>query len=199
MAQVLFAGENPLIMLYRPGGKDLVGVASLWHARYTEWGSGHSLLIWTDPVGTGLGEQAPTGIFTDNLPLARGLWDTFNRRWEPLLDHGLAEFPPEPARFSHRRDEAGNVRVDCQRGTSEIELAWYRPRPAIWTETFPYEYRTTAVILPCEGGSISVDGRTAAGEIRDHDDVFARSACLAYCETWMTRDDLPAERTQIAD
>ncbi len=177
-------------MLYRPGGDDLIGVASLWHARYTAWGSGHSLLVWTDPAATGLGETAPTGIFTDNLPLARGLWETFNRRWDPLLGHGLEDVAPQPARFAHRTDAGGDYRVDCQVGISEIELCWQRPRPAIWTETFPYEYRTTAVIRPCESATIGIDGRLAAGEIRDHADVFARSACLAFSETWMTRDDL---------
>lgn len=193
MPEIAFAGENPLIMLYRPGAEDLIAVASLWHARYTAWGSGHSLLLWTDPEATGLGPAAPTGIYTDNLPLANGLWERFNRRWEPLVGHGIEQSDPRPARFAHLSDASGDHRVSCRLGTSEIELRWHRPRPAIWTETYPYEYRTTAVILPCESATISVDGRPAVGEIRDHDDVFARSACLAFCETWMTRDDLPAD------
>ncbi len=46
---VVFAGENPLIMLYRPGGDELVAVASLWHCAYSEQGPGHSLVIWVEP------------------------------------------------------------------------------------------------------------------------------------------------------
>src|SRR3712207_306982 len=95
---VVFAGENPLIMLYRPGGDDLVAVASLWHSTYSEQGVGHSLVIWADPDMLGAGVPSPTGIFTDNAVLARWVWTTFNRRWEPLQNHGLDEAPPQPAR-----------------------------------------------------------------------------------------------------
>ena len=98
--RVVFAGENPLIMLYRPGGEDLVAVASLWSARYTEHGSGTSLLVWT--------------------------------------------------------------------------------------ETTPYEYRTTAAIVPCLDASIIVNGTAVIGEVRPHGDVFASSAVLAFCETWLS-------------
>ncbi len=43
---VVFAGANPLILLYRPGGNDLVAVASLWQCAYAEPGPGHSLVLW---------------------------------------------------------------------------------------------------------------------------------------------------------
>src|SRR5215203_2092022 len=105
-------------MLYRPGGADLVAVASLWRARYTEHGSGTSLLIWADPGPNSA--EAPTTA-------------------------------------------------------------------AIWTETHPYEYRTTAAIVPCLDASIIVDGTAAIGEVRPHTDVFASSAVLAFCETWITK------------
>ncbi len=185
--RVLFAGENPLILLYRPGGDELIAVASLWHARYTEQGAGYSLLIWADPAATGLGERAPAGIYTDSLPLARMLWATFNRRWDPLLNHGLEQAEPQPARFSQQASGSRQHRVTCLAGTTAIELLWQDAQAAIWTETFPYEYRTTAVIVPCKRASIVVDGQPAIGEVRPHDDVFASSAVLAFSETWMTR------------
>ncbi len=59
---VIFAGENPLIMLYRPGGDDLVAVASLWHATFTAEGAGHSLLIWADP-------EAAARVFASGLDI----------------------------------------------------------------------------------------------------------------------------------
>ena len=166
--QVVFAGENPLIMLYRPGGEDLVAVASLWSARYTERGSGTSLLIWTD-----------------NPPLARWLWTTFNRRWEPLLGHGLEQAELRPSRFEESRSE-GEHRLVCRSSGLTVELVWRRPQPCIWTETHPYEYLTTAAIVPCLDASIIIDGAAAAGEVRPHEDVFASSAVLAFCETWLS-------------
>lgn len=189
--RVAFAGENPLIMLYRPVGEDLVAVASLWHARYTEHGSGTSLLLWADAAATGLGDASPTGIYTDNLALARHLWDTFNRRWDPLLGRGLEGAEPQPAQFAQARG-AHLHRTTCTTGTRLIELEWRDPGPAIWTETYPYEYRTTAVIVPCPDAAILVDGHAARGEVRPHADEFVSSAVLAFCETWLTRPDLSA-------
>ena len=182
--QVVFAGENPLIMLYRPGGDDLVAVASLWCARYTEHGSGTSLVLWTDSGGSASSASTTGAICTDNPPLARWLWTTFNRRWEPLLGHGLEQAELRPSHFTESRSE-GEHRVVCRSSGFTVELVWRRPQPCIWTDTRPYEYRTTAAIVPCLEASIIVDGTAAFGEVRPHEDVFASSAVLAFCETWL--------------
>ena len=184
--QVVFAGENPLIMLYRPGGDDLVAVASLWRARYTEHGSGTSLLIWADPGPNSPPPPTTAAICTDNPPLARWLWTTFNSRWEPLLDHGLEQALLQPSRFTESRVE-GEHRVACRSTALTIELVWRQPQTCIWTETDPYEYRATAAIVPCLDARIIVDGTAAIGEVRPHTDVFASSAILAFCETWITK------------
>lgn len=182
-SDVVFAGENPLIMLYRPGGDDLVAVASLWSARWTPHGAGTSLLVW---VAEGPGTPAFAAICTDRPELARWLWDTFNRRWEPLLGRGLEEAPPRPATFTETRTQDEH-RVTCRADGLEIELVWREPTPVVWTETQPYEYDTTAVIVPCLDADIVVDGVPAPGEVRPHDDVFVSSAALAFCETWVLR------------
>jgi len=106
------------------------------------------LLIWADPLGTGLGPAAPAGIFTDNLNLATWLWETFNSRWEPLLGHGLEETDPQPAQFVEVAAPHEH-RLTCRSGEVTIDLVWREPLPSRWTETFPYEYRATAVIVPC--------------------------------------------------
>jgi hypothetical protein len=184
---VVFAGENPLIMLYRPGSDDLVAVASLWHATYSEQGAGYSLVIWVDPDTSGLGDLAPTGIFTDNTALARMLWTTLNRRWEPLQNRGLAEAEPRPARFVQQADGRRLHRITCASGTTTIELQWQDAQEVFYTVTYPYEYEVSAVIMPCPQASITVNGQTAVGEVRPHADVFASSAIVAFCETWVAR------------
>ena len=108
-------------MLYRPGGDDLVAVASLWRARYTEHGAGTSLLIWSDPGPSSPPAPTTAAICTDNPPLARWLWTTFNRRWEPLLDHGLEQAPLQPSSFTESRVE-GEHRVACRSTVLTIEL-----------------------------------------------------------------------------
>lgn len=186
-SRVVFAGENPLILLYRPGGDDLVAVASLWRARHTPRGPGISLLVWADP-GEGRRHPPAAAILSDNADLARWLWTTFNSRWEPLLGRGLEQAAPQPATFAESQVD-GVHRLEARSKTHTVELVWRRPQPAIWTDTRPYEYTTTAVIVPCLDADIVLDGTAVAGEVRPHDDVFASSAVLAFCETWLASPD----------
>lgn len=183
--QVVFAGENPLIMLYRPGGEDLVAVASLWRARYTAYGAGTSLIIWTDAGADSPGSPTLAAICTDNPPLASWLWTTFNRRWEPLLGRGLERAQLRPAQFTET-SSAVEHRLRCEAEDLTVELTWGQLQPCVWTDTRPYEYRTTAAIVPCRDAAIEVDGRRAYGEVRPHADAFVSSAVLAFCETWLT-------------
>jgi hypothetical protein len=186
-APVVFAGENPLIMLYRPESDELVAVASLWHATFSEQGDGYSLVIWVDPAASGLGHLAPAGIYTDNVALARMLWTTLNQRWEPLQNRGLAEAEPQPARFVQQADGRRLHRITCATGTTTIELLWQNAQDVFHTVTYPYEYEVSAVIMPCARASISVDGIRVTGEVRPHADVFQSSAIVAFCETWVAR------------
>ena len=174
-------------MLYRPGGEDLVAVATLWRARYTEMGVGTSLLVWADPGAPGSGGGVHAGIYTDNVPVADWLWRTFNRRWEPLLGRGLEQAERQPAEFVENSDGPDH-RWLCRGARDTVELVWRKQQPCIWTETFPYEYRTTAAIVPCLEASILINGLAVVGEVRPHADVFARSAALAFSETWLSRD-----------
>jgi hypothetical protein len=182
---VVFAGENPLIMLYRAGSDDVVAIASLWHSTWTEQGDGYSLVIWVDPVASGLGDLAPTGIYTDNADLARMLWTTLNRRWDPLLNHGLETTEPIPARFVQQADGRRLHRIVCAAGTTTIELLWQDAQDVFHTVTYPYEYEVSAVIMPCSRASITVNGQQVIGEVRPHADVFQSSAIVAFCETWV--------------
>ncbi len=127
-------------------------------------------------------------IYTDNAAVARWIWATFNQRWEPLLHHGLAETEPQPARFVHHAEGRRLQRVTCAAGATTIELVWQDARDVFYTVTYPYEYEVSAVIAPCARASIIVNGQPVIGEVRAHDDVFQRSAVMAFCETWMGRE-----------
>jgi hypothetical protein len=142
-------------------------------------------VIWTDPGPSAPSAPRISAICTDNPTLARWLWTTFNRRWEPLLGHGLEQVAHRPSGFTASLSE-GEHRVVCRTSGLTIELVWRQPQTCIWTETNPYEYRTTAAIVPCLEASIIVDGTAAMGEVRPHEDVFASSAVLAFCETWLS-------------
>lgn len=185
---IRFAGENPLIQLHDESGQMCLA-ASLWHARWSPYGSGNSLLIWADPASGLVGDLDPTGIYTDNLPLAENLWSTFNSRWEVLGGHGLDAAAPRHARFSEvNGGEPPLHRVTCHAGVRVIDLVWHEPGEPRWVVTQPYEYDTTCVVLPCPRADVVVNGVAAQGHAVPHDDEFASSCVLAYTETWRDRE-----------
>ena len=96
---IKIAGENPMIILYRPGSDDIVVLVSMWTAQYSPVGSGRALLIWADPGESGLGSGAPIEIYTDNPELAEYVWEHFYRDYDTIRGRGIETGPPVPARF----------------------------------------------------------------------------------------------------
>lgn len=58
---VVFAGENPLLTLHRPGTDEAVAVAGLWRSTFAEEGAGYALVLWVDPELSAEGTPGLTG------------------------------------------------------------------------------------------------------------------------------------------
>ena len=188
---VVFAGENPLTLLYRPGGNDVVAVASYWRCVYAAEGEGEALVIWVDPEASGLGERAPLGIYTDNAAMARMVWENFNRHFAPLQGRGIEDVTPQAARFVQAADGRRLHRVTCSVGPSTIELRWEDAFDAFQTVTTPevagQAWEVSNVVLPCANASISIDGHAVSGEVHVPEGTYLSSAFLAFCESWVAR------------
>lgn len=186
---VVFAGENPLLMLYRPGTDVPVAVASYWRCSYSAAGVGEALVIWVDPEASRLGERAPVGIFTDNAAMARLVWEHFNRHFEPLRGHGIEEREPVPARFVQQVDGMRLHRLACAIGRTTIELEWRDATEAFHTMTTPEvggrQWEVSNVICPCADAIIRVDGTAIPGEVGYPEGWFRSSAFLAFAESWV--------------
>ncbi len=186
---VVFAGENPLVMLYAPGTDDPVAVASYWRCSYSAAGEGSALVMWADPDGTGLGDLAPTGIFTDNPAMARLVWDHFNSHFDRLQGHGIEEVELEAARFTQQADGLRLHRVACSVGATTVELEWRDALEVFHTLTTTTvgdsDWEVTSVICPCAAGGIRVNGIAAAGEVHQPEGDFRSSAFLAFAESWV--------------
>ena len=186
---VVFAGENPLILLYRPGGDDVVAVASYWRCVYSAEGEGEALVIWVDPGVSGLGERAPVGIYTDNVAMARMVWTNFNRHFAPLQNRGIEDVTPQGARFVQASEGRRLHRVTCSVGASTIELRWEDAFDAVQTVATPevagQAWEVANVVLPCAKASISVDGVVVPGEVHYPEGDYQSSAFLAFCESWV--------------
>lgn len=188
---VVFAGENPILQLFGAGSEEPVAAASVWRCTYSEQGVGTVLFVWMDPTGSGLGEQAVTGIFADNAELARMVWANFNSHFGSYQNRGLDGAEVRPARFVEEAGGRRSHRITCAAGTTTIELLWQDVQDVfhnVGSATFGgTTWEITNVVCPCARGSIAVDGRAVTGEVRQTGGTFQSSAFLAFCESWVAR------------
>ena len=185
-------GENPALTLYRPGTDAIVAVAGYWRCVYSPHGAGEVILVWVDPAGSGLGDDAPQAIYSDNLPMARYIAATFNQHFPEFAGLGFGEREPQPATITWRQEGADSYRAACEAGMRTIELAWREilDRKLLLYPDFPcgpQRFDLSTVLCPCGDASLTIDGRAIAGEVRAQRDGASpqSSAFLAFCETWV--------------
>lgn len=181
---VMIAGENPMIVLYRPGGDDCVAIASMWTCTYSEAGQGRALVIWVDGAA-GLGVEAPVGIYTDNPGLARFVWANFYNDYAPIHGRGIEDAPLRTARFTEQADGRRLHRISCISETTTIELEWRDVVEVFQAVTYPTGYEVSVIAAPCAAATITVNGTRAIGEIHRPEGWFKSSAMLAFAETWI--------------
>jgi hypothetical protein len=186
---VMIAGENPMILLYRPGSDDLVAIASVWTCAYSEAGTGRALVIWVDPDASGLGYLAPVGIFTDNPELARFVWANFYNDYAPIHGRGIEDAPLRSASFAEQSGGRRFHRITCISGTTTIELEWRDVVEVFHVVTCPTGFEVSVVAAPCASGTITVNGHSAIGEIHRPEGWFKSSAILAFAETWIALEE----------
>ena len=181
---IKIAGENPMIILYRPTSEEIVVLVSMWTARYSPVGAGRALLIWTDPEEAGLGSDAPTGMYADNPELAKYVWEHFYRDYDTIKGRGIETAPPVPARFTEVSGGDRFHRISCVAATTTIELEWRDVLDTFQVTTHLTGFETSAVACPCAAAEVRVNGVAARGEIHQPEGWFGSSAALAFAETW---------------
>jgi hypothetical protein len=189
---VIFAGENHLITLYRPGSDAAVAGISCWRCAYSEHGEGFVLALWCDPEAIQMPNLPPTAVYTDNEAMGRMVMKRFNQYFAGFENRRLTEIEPEPARFMQQADGRRLHRITAVTADLSIELLWREVFDAA-LEIFdnrsgPEPYDVSAVICPCRHGAISVNGLPLRGEVRVPAGESASSAFLAFSETWVARE-----------
>jgi hypothetical protein len=182
---IKITGENPMIVLYREGTEDdVVALVSMWTATYSPAGIGRALLIWVDPEYSGLGADAPVGIYTDNAALADYVWQNFYRDYERIRGRGIETDPPIPALFTETSGGDRFHRITCAAGPTMIELEWRDVLDCKQVITYPPGFECSVVVCPCAHGEIRVNGVAARGEVHQPEEWAGSSAALAFAETW---------------
>jgi hypothetical protein len=181
---IAIAGENPMIVQYRPDSDDIVVLVSMWTAQWSPVGQGRALLIWTDPDETGLGAAAPVGMFTDNPELTQYVWEHFYRDYDTIRGRGIETAPPVPARFTEVSGGVSFHRITCVAADTTIELEWRDVLDTFQVTTQLTGFETSVVACPCAAAEVRVNGVAASGEIHQPEGWFGSSAMLAFAETW---------------
>jgi hypothetical protein len=189
---VVFAGENHLITLYSPGSDEAIAGISCWRCTYSEHGEGFVLALWCDPVAVGVPGGPQTAVYADNAAMGRMVMARFNQYFAGFHGRSLAEIVPQPARFVQQADGRRLHRIMCVSADLGIELLWQDAFDAA-LEIFdnrsgPEPYDVSAVICPCQRGTISINGVALRGEVRVPAGESASSAFLAFSETWVARE-----------
>jgi hypothetical protein len=188
---VIFSGENSMIRLFRPGSDEIVAGASYWRCTYSEHGEGNALVIWADPVATGLGDLAPYAVYADNLAMGRMVATTFNQYFRGYQNRGFGELVPQPARFFQQGYGRRQHQMTCFADQRTIELLWHDVLDAtlqfLDNTSGQRKFDVSTVICPCARASIAVDGTSAQGEVRRGPGPTDSSAFLALSETWVER------------
>jgi hypothetical protein len=188
---ILLCGENPGMTLYASGGEEVVAVASYWHCTYSQLGGGQALVVWLNPAQAGDLAHV-SGVYTDNLPLARLLVEALTCHFPEFRAVPVATLPYILANCAHTSDGTHCYTATCTTDKHQLSVRWSElmgARQISWP-AFPCgaaAYDLSTVICPCQQGEITVDGVALAGQLSLSaiDGQKASSGFLAFAETWI--------------
>ena len=187
---VFFSGENPGMHLYLPGTEDLTLSASYWKSEFSPWGTGNALILWTTEKA-GKDFVPFRKIYTDNVPLAKGLVEKLTQHFQEFRDIPLVSLSYSEAGFKRSFDGI-EYSVRCFTDNLEIMLAWkdiLDRKLLLWPDfqAGKKKYDLYTVIFPCRTSSISFNGVFPEGSAHTEkagDGNTASSSFLAFSETW---------------
>jgi hypothetical protein len=179
---VLWSGDNPLIVLKDPGdGRERTAVA-LFRVDHSPVGSGNAVFIITD-----LPAERVRACFTDHPPLGRWLRDEIVGTLPEFAAHDFRDMPIRNARFVQLASPgARSVLIATDAG--EIRLTWraleepFNLRVRAGTvATIPFDLET--MVYRARRAEVAIGDTLAPGEVAREADGGS-SAFLALNETW---------------
>ena len=189
---IVFAGENHMLTLYKPGSEEAIAGISCWRCTYSAHGEGFALALWCNPEAADISELPLVSIFADNVDMARMVMIRFNQYFIGYKNLGLADIVPQQARFVQQFDGQRLHRVTSASANWTVEVQWRD----VFDASLEYfdnhsgseRFDVTTVICPCHSGAIIINGQPIPGEVRSPEGEKTSSAFLALSETWIARE-----------
>ena len=172
-----FAGTNPCVVLYGDHG-EVVSAASYWSADFTPVGPGEALFL----LRTGADGRAGVTAYSTGKELAAFLW-SFNRFFGGFEGVPLDAINSSTAFRLDRGPDA--IRLDCTSPSDAASDVVQRSPVYDFGGEAGRTYEVTSTVAAVEHGSISVNGESLPGSVVDNYGDLARSAFLAWSETWV--------------
>jgi hypothetical protein len=193
---LVFAGDAPVLRLFRNGVDGPVAVTAYLRATYSERGAGQALYVWLAPV-LGGPWQGPA-IFTDDQVLGRYLARRIVAHLPGLHGLGFEESPTETATFDHRDDLTIGYLASVTVGAHRITALWREPADRRVIQVRGVEMGSgrmdlTTLIVPCNAAELAIDGSRIEGTLR-HDPGDDRSPSSAYVmvgTAWTEPEPIP--------
>ena len=186
---VVFAGDAPVLRLFRGDDEKPIVAAAYLRAAYSERGAGRVLYVWLarDAGGPWSGPAA----FTDNPKLPRFLAQRIVSHLPEFAGMSLEDSPVESARFERIDDLGVGYSVVATVGEHRVVAEWRDPRDrrVIHVRGFtmgPDRMDLTTLMVPCGQARLTIDGWRADGLVRTAagDDHAQSSAYVAVGTAW---------------
>lgn len=186
---LVFAGDAPVLRLYRPDGEKPVAAATYLRATFSERGAGRVLYVWLarDAGGPWSGPAA----FTDNRKLPRYLAQRIVSHLPEFAGLGLEDAPVESATFERVDNLEVGYRVAATVGEHRVVAEWREPRDrrvihVRGVRMGAEQMDLTTLMVPCGQAALTIDGWKADGLVRAAagDDHSQSSAYVAVGTAW---------------
>jgi hypothetical protein len=180
--RLILTGENPFLRLSEAEDGPLTTNASFWRIIFSPAGPGHVLYLKSELT------DDSWRIYSDNIAMARWLQQTV----QGMLNAELADttIPVFEADFDRSDDPRYFWTERAVSHDAEIALTWYDIGEPLLIHTNPGDddrrYGVCTVLVPAQGGRLSVNGELAAGRPwpREREGRPFSTSALAFSESW---------------
>jgi len=185
---ILWTGQNPLILLKPSIGEKETTAIGLWKIHYSPAGTGCAAFVISD---LGEGEKF-VACLTDQKGLALWLQMNIVNTLPEFQGQDFSQLPIIPARFNNLGDTRRSWTELIYFNEGEIRLTWSNLLPPFnlflpkGSTTIPFELNT--ILIPAQNAVVEINGKVAPGSV--FPDIYLgqphSTAFLAFSEVWYT-------------
>lgn len=188
---LLWFGDNPIILLKHEADGDDVTAAGLFRVDYSPAGSGMAAFVVSDSPGQRDRHSKVFACYSDKPEVAEWIRGNVISTLPEFKRHDLSRIPIKTSSITISGDPREKWIASISAGGTAIRLVWAEidvpfnlivPIGAV--PSIPYEINT--IIFPAKKAEVLIDGRPAPGTVfpdRLGDQIHS-TAFLALNETW---------------